>query len=254
MLSSVANALRVLEFVSREREAGISQIARELELTVGTVYRLVATLVDAGYVEQNPANRRYRPGPKISELARVMRPDGDFVALAHPRLQWLMDQTGETTNVGVLRDGMVVYVDRVVTSGPLAVAVSIGSRVPAYCTSLGRAMLAFADAATVDGYLKALPRLSRADPQVPPSREQLTTILTKVRELGYAEDAGDYSPDIACLGAPILDSRGQAMAAVSLSGLRSRVTERKSDLLAPLQTAAKELSELLQTLGDSTRI
>lgn len=254
VLSSVANALRVLEYVAREGEAGISQIARDLGLTVGTVYRLVATLADAGYVEQNPSNRRYRPGPKVPELARVIRPDSDFVALAHPRLQRLMAEAGETTNVGVLRDGMVVYIDRAVTSQPLAVAVSIGSRVPAYCTSLGRAILAYTDPEVRADYLRRLPRLARNDPQVTPSRDQLTAMLDTTSDRGYAEDNGEFSPDIACLAAPILDARGLAVAAVSVAGLRSRITERRGELLPLVQDAAKELSELLQTLGNTTRI
>jgi DNA-binding IclR family transcriptional regulator len=251
MLSSVGNALRVMEFVAHEGEAGVSQIADALGLTVGTAHRLVSTLVQAGYVEQNPTNRRYRPGPKISELARMARPDHDFVALAHPRLRRLMAETGETTNLGVLRDGLVVYIDRAVTSQPLAVTVSIGSRVPAYCTSLGRAILAFSDPDVRADYVKRLPQLARHDPQVAPSRNELKAILATTQEHGYAEDAGDFSPDIACLGGPVLDEHGHAVAAVSIAGPRSRITDRKSELLPLVQNAAKELSDLLQTLGSA---
>jgi IclR family transcriptional regulator, KDG regulon repressor len=254
MLNSVTNALRVNEFIVERGEAGISEIARALDLTVGTTYRLVATLAEAGYVEQNLTNRRYRPGPKIAELARQLRGTGDFLHLAHGRLVQLKTETNETVNLGVLREGSVVYIDRAVTDQPLAVAVQIGSRVPAYCTSLGRAMLAYSDDETVNAYLKQLPKFAKGQPQKPPATGELRTILESARSAGYAEDNGEFAPDIACFAAPILDSMGKAAAAVSVSGPRVRITERRKELVPSVLTTAGELSELLQSLGDSMRI
>src|SRR5687767_7967147 len=110
MLSSVANALRVLEHLVESGEAGVSEVARTLRLTVGTAHRLIAALVEAGFAEQNPANRRYRPGPKIVALARKMNQGVDFITLAHSQLERLGAAAGETVNLGVLREEQVVYI------------------------------------------------------------------------------------------------------------------------------------------------
>lgn len=254
MLSSVANALRVLEHLVQHGEAGVSEIARALDLTVGTAHRLVATLVETSYAEQNSSNRRYRPGPKIPELARKMRRGADFVTLAHRELMDLMTEAGDTVNLAVLRDREVVYIDRAVTDQPLAVTVNIGSRVPAYCTSLGRAILAFSDDEVIEDYLEHLPELAEEAEQPAPTVDELRDILKEARERGFAEDKGEFAPDIACVAAPILDSSQRATAAVSIAGPQTRITERRDELLPMVQRTTKELSGLLQTMGDSARL
>ncbi len=255
MLSSVANALRVLEFLVEKGEAGISEIARGLDFTVGTTYRLVATLAEADFVEQSAANRKYRPGSKIPELARrIGQAGGDFTSVAHNRLERLMEQSGQTVNLGVLRGDEVVYVDRAVTDQPMAVSVRIGSRVPAYCTSLGRALLAFSPEEVVEDYSGRLSELGADQPQPAPTAEGLRDILDAVRAEGVAYDDGEFADDIACIAAPILDSRGRVKAALSLSGLRSRVNERRDELAPMVRMAAKELSELLQAVGDDVNM
>lgn len=251
MLSSVTNALRVLEFLIEQDEAGVSETARALDLTAGSTHRMIATLVELGYVEQNSENRRYRPGPKIPDLARTIRGTGDFVELAHGYLTKLMEEAGETVNLGVLRDDQIVYIDRAVTDQPLAVAVSIGSRVPAYCTSLGRAILAFSEEQVVDDYLDRLPELAVGADQPRPSVEELQSILREARENGFAEDKGEFSPDIACVAAPIVDSQQCAAAAVSIAGPLSRIPKRRDELVPLVKVTAKELSGLLQTMGES---
>lgn len=254
MLSSVTNALRVLEFLVAKGEAGISETARALDLTVGTAHRLVATLVEKGYAEQNSSNRRYRPGPMIPDLARAMRGSSDFVGIAHTKLIELMAQAGDTVNLAVLRDHDVVYIDRAVTSQPLAVAVSIGSRVPAYCTSLGRVMLAYSSDEVIEDYLDRLPDLAAQAEQPAPGPDELREIIKSAREAGYAQDNGEFSPDIACVAAPILDSSGEPAAAVSVAGPQSRIVQRHGTLVPLVKTTAKELSELLEAMGDSVRL
>lgn len=249
MLSSVANALRVLEFLVDAGEAGISDVARGLGFTVGTTFRIVSTLVEAGYVVQNPENRRYRPGPKIPDLARRMRGSDDFVELAHSHLERLRDEADETVNLGVLRDGQVVYLDRAVTDQPLAVAVRVGSQVPAYCTSLGRAILARSGEATVADYLDRLPVLARGQVQPAPTVEQLLAVLDAAREQGYAEDRGDFAEGISCVAAPVLGADGYSVAAVSISGPSPRIEPCRTDLTALVVRAANELSELLRSVG-----
>lgn len=254
MLSSAANALRVLEVLVKQGETGISDIARTLDLTVGTTFRLVTTLVDSGFAERNASTRRYRPGSKIYELARHLRGSQGFVSSANPHIDQLMQESGETVSLGVLKDDQVVYVGRASANQPLAVSVKIGSRVPAYCTSLGRAILAYSDPADLDSYLERLPQIAAEDTQKPPSPNQLRLMLEEVRRHGHSEDTAEFAADIACIGAPILSESGLAVAAVSVSGPQTRIDRRRTELIEMVMSTANDLSDLFQSLGEDTEL
>lgn len=253
MLSSVANALRVLEHLVDAGEAGVSEVARTLRLTVGTAHRLIAALVEAGFAEQNPANRRYRPGPKIVSLARKMNQGVDFITLAHSQLERLGAAAGETVNLGVLRDEQVVYIDRVTTDQPLTVSVRIGSRVPAFNTGLGKVLLAFGPEDRRKDYEKRVKKLAAAEGKEIDAKK-FVSLLETVQRKGYADDDGEFDPDIACVAAPIVDTSGRAIAAVSVSGLRTRVRDRRDELTGMVRLAAKEISDLLATVGDEVSL
>ncbi|MGH2684975.1 MAG: IclR family transcriptional regulator [Actinomycetota bacterium] len=250
MLSSLANGLRVLEYLIDQGEAGVSETARALKLTVGTTHRLVGTLVEAGFVSQNASNRKYRPTSKMTDLARASRGDIDFIGAAHPFLERLQNTSGETVNLAVLRDNSVVYIDRAVSDQPLSVAVKIGSRVPAYCTSLGRALLAFGPELVRSRYLAHLQQIAAKEVQEAPSKRDLARMLDDARARGFADDDGEFYPDIACYSAPLLGRSGEAEAAISISGPRARMRQRQADLVPLVQVTAKELSDLLQSVGD----
>jgi DNA-binding IclR family transcriptional regulator len=254
MLSSVSNALRVLEHLAESGEIGVSDVARNLRLTVGTAHRLIAALVEAGFAEQNPSNRRYRPGPKIVALARQVHQGVDFISLAHGQLERLGAAAGETVNLGVLRDSSVVYIDRVTTDQPLTVSVRIGSRVPAFNTGLGKVLLAFGSDDRRREYEKQLKKIAAAEGRTAPDAKRFASTLDTVKRKGYADDDGEFDPDIGCVAAPILDASGRAIAAVSVSGLRTRVRDRRDELTGMVRLAAKEISDLLATVGDEVTL
>jgi DNA-binding IclR family transcriptional regulator len=252
LLSSVANSLAVLELVVAQSEAGVSEISRRLGLTVGSVYRMLSTLAALDYVEQNPTNRRYRPGPKIPDLARRLTGGRDFVVLARTHLERLAALTGETVNLGVLREHEVVYVDRAVSDRPLAVSVQIGSRIPPYCTALGRAILASSPAATVEAYLDHAAASPRPGGAARFDRRAVADLVERTRRDGVAVDDREFSPEIVCVAAPIVDATGAARAAVSVSLPASRSGDRIADLALLVAEAGKELSELHQLTGSAS--
>ena len=252
MLNSVSNALKALEYLVEHGEVGVSELARALEVSPGGAHRLLSTLAEAHYADQNPDNRKYRAGARIPELANAMRDQVDFLELAHSHLERLMSRSEETVNLGVLRGDDVVYVDRVVSNQPLSVEVKIGSRVPVYCTALGKALLAYAFSEVQESYLNRLPEIAKASPHHIPTRKQLEQELTRAAARGHAEDIGEFSPDIACIAAPVLNSHQRAVAAVSVSGPASRIKAFREKLLPLVEIAGKELSLVLQELGDDS--
>lgn len=252
MLSSVANSLRVLTTLVNHGEIGVSDIGRELELTGGTVFRLLSTLCEAGFAEQNPENRKYRPGPQVLELANTIRSRTSFIDVAHSELETLMNQTGETVNLGVMRGDNVVYVDRVVgTQHQLVMEVRVGSTIPAFCSAMGKSLLAYGDPGVRDDFLRRLPEMKPAEGMAPPPPRTFAKELDMVATSGHSEDHGEYSPDIACVAAPVLDTAGRAIAAVSVSGPRHRMEVRRADLIPLVRDCGQRLSEMAQRLGSA---
>lgn len=252
MLNSVSNALRALEYLVEHREVGVSELARALEVSPGGAHRLLTTLAEAHFADQNADNRKYRAGSRIFELANAMRDQVDFLDLAHSHLERLMSRSEETVNLGVLRGDDVVYVDRVASNQPLSVEVKVGSRVPAYCTALGKTLLAHALPEVQESYLNRLPEITKASSHHVPTRKQLDQELARAVRRGNAEDIGEFSPDIACIAAPVLNSHQRAVAAVSVSGPASRIKGSREKLFPLVEIAGKELSLLLQELGDDS--
>src|SRR3954447_17954153 len=142
-LSTVSNAARLLkEFRSREASIGVSELARRLGLGKSGVHRLLTTLVAEGLVERDPHTGGYRLGIVMFELGEAVKVHLDLHAAAGPVLAHLREQTGESSQVGVLDGVEVVYVDRLESAHSLRLFTETGRRVPAHCTSSGKVLLA----------------------------------------------------------------------------------------------------------------
>ena len=249
-LSSVSNSLTVLEFLIEVDEAGVSEIARHVGVTVGTSHRLLATLVATGWAEQNPSNRKYRPSQKVVRLARKMRLTISPREIAHSHLVQLAARVHETGNLAILQNSQILYVDKVTSDQPFGVEARIGSRLPAYCTALGKTLLADLDGPELDEYIGVLAR-TRAAKQLPtpPSATAFRAELRRTRTDGYALDLGEYLPDVFCVAAPITGSEGRAVAAFSVSAPKSRFEVNRKKLIEAVQDAAAKLSAELADLG-----
>jgi len=143
-IQSVDRALSILELFSNERpEIGVSDIARLLNLNKSTAFGLLSTLERRGYVEQNPDNGRYRLGLKTIELGQQKLSTFNIGQIAHPILKTLVDKVGETAHLAIYDHGEVIYIDKVECDNALSIASFIGKRNPAYCTGVGKCLLAF---------------------------------------------------------------------------------------------------------------
>ena len=249
-LSSVSNSLAVLEYLIESGEAGVSEIARHVGVSVGTSHRLVGTLVVTGWAEQNPVNRRYRPSQKVVRLVHTMRKTISARDIAHEHLKRLVRDVHETGNIAVLSDRRVLYVDKAVSDQPFGIEARIGSRLPAYCTALGKVLVAGMDEAAFETYLALLTELrgERQKP-LPPSPTSFRATIVRVRKQGYAIDSGEYLPDVYCVAAPIRGNEGQTVAAMSISAPRSRFESTQESLIENLTTTAEALSVRLHDLG-----
>jgi DNA-binding IclR family transcriptional regulator len=240
-LSSVGNALRLLEVLAGRRDAGVSELARELRVSKPTADRLLRTLVAAQFAEQHPVTRRYRLSSKIVALADGVRARLTVVEAARPHLVALADELHETIHLGALSGGSVVYLETVGAGEIFRIEVPPGTLLPAYATGVGKAVLAFSPPERISAYLdRFAPQAFTSSTVV--DAAGLRSALAVIRDRGYAEDAGEILEEVRCVAVPIVDSSGYAAAAVSVSMPRSRFVTKRDLALARLLDAAARIA------------
>jgi IclR family KDG regulon transcriptional repressor len=247
-LNSVGNALCLLETLAPLPDAGISELSRAMDLAKPTVDRLLVTLVAAGFAEQDRRSRRYRLTHKLLGLADGVRARATLLEVARPYVIELAEQLAETINLGILSDSSVVYLETVASSEVFRVEPRPGTILPAYCTALGKAMLAHLPAERLDAVL-AQTSFDRRTPNTITSEQALRDAVAAARRDGYATDNGEVSEDVHCIAVAILDANALALAAVSAAVPRTRFLERRELLIDELQRSAGRISRAARVLG-----
>ena len=234
---SIRRAVALLEAFGDDRPAwGVSDLAEAVELNRTTVYRLLTALESVEYVARDPATDTYRLGSGLIALGARAQRANPARELARPELEALAAATGETATLELLSDGEMVIIDEVpgahVTSG----SQHIGSRWPVYATSTGKAILAHL---LPDELGRVLVRPFRPlTAHTVTGREQLLACLQDMRRDGYAVAAEELELGFVAVGAPLLDAAGRPVAAISLGGTRTRLTDERVPEIGHLVRAA----------------
>lgn len=237
---AIDRALAVLSSFVAHPEQGISEIAERTDLSPSTVHRIVRALVSARYLAQAPDTDRYRYGPEAVVLGRSAR-EGLGFNVAKPLLEQLGGETGESINMGILDGHEVVVVMRVESVQPLRFDQPIGSRIKPHGSSMGKSLMAFSDGSNGPKI-----ELTKITPMTITTKKALKAELETVRERGYAFDHEESIPGVSCVGAPILDGNGNAIAAVAIQGPTVRMTTERMHILARrLVVATAEISEAM---------
>jgi IclR family pca regulon transcriptional regulator len=218
---SLERGLSILSSFSETRPLlGIAELARAVELNKSTTHRYVATLTELGYLQQDAATRKYRLGPRVVDLGFAAVNAMEITRIAAPHLQALSDETGHTVSMAVLDDVDIVYVQRCrsVREGRFGIDLNlhVGSRLPAYCTSMGKVLLANQRPEVLTGLLERM-ELTRRGPNTLTAREALAKALQRVRQTGLAVNDEELAPGLRSLAAPIRDGFGEVVAAVNIA-------------------------------------
>jgi len=244
-IQSVDRALSILELFSNEKpEIGVSDIARLLGLNKSTAFGLLCTLERRGYVEQNSDNGRYRLGLKTIELGQQKLSAFNMGQIAHPILKALVDKVGETAHLAIYDRGEVIYIDKVECDNALSIASFIGKRNPAYCTGVGKCLLAFQSDEEIERALGGA--LDVRTPKTITDRKRLQGELETIRKSDMAHDDEEFSLGLFCFAAPVRDMRGAVCAAVSISIPTIRMDTGKDSLFeGAVRDSARAISEAL---------
>jgi DNA-binding IclR family transcriptional regulator len=246
LINSLARGARILQLLgAADAPCGVTDIAEQLRVDPSTAYRLLATLEASGLVQQDPDSKKYALGYGILEIAFTLLRRLSVVALADPYLRSIATLTGESTHVAVLDGARAVFVGRQSGAGILRVDTTIGSSEPAYCTAVGKALLADHSEPELRRLLASQP-LERYTPQTITTIDGLVAELERVRRNGYAYDEEELHPGVRCLAAPIRDHRRRIVAAFGLSMPATRLTrEHIPGLVEHIAGAAESVSSQL---------
>ena len=216
LLQSVIRAFRIAEMLAEEGELGVTEIDGRLGIDKSTAYRILATLREMGYVRQNPLNSKYSNTPKFSLLGGTA-PDMQLIReRARPVLRSLSERVGEAVNLGCLDGTDIVYVERIQCNEMIQVNLPVGRRMPAYCSALGKAILAFLPAETVEKLFSGTSFVQYTERTVQ-SLSILLAELEAIRSDRFARDLQESHPGLSCLAAPVFLASGKVGAGISVS-------------------------------------
>ncbi|MEA3339126.1 MAG: IclR family transcriptional regulator [Chloroflexota bacterium] len=246
-IESLGRGLQILEvFSEASPNLSLTEIASIVELDKSTVFRFVYTLENLGYLERDPDTKRYRPGLNVLRLGFSALNSLEIAQVARSYLRALSAECGETTNM-TIRDGTeIVYVARNKTQQIISVDLQPGSRLPVYCTSMGKAQLIDLSRQELCDLLGEglYPKMG---PNTITTLDGLVAELDKVRRQGYAINDEELAAGLRSVAAPIRNRDGEVAAAVNISAPSARASREEIEhTLAPLVVnAAREISLVL---------
>ena len=247
-IQSVSHALDILEsFTKTEDELGVTQLSKRLGLHKNNVFRLLATLENRGYIEQNTTTENYRLGAKTLQIGSIFIEQRECRRQARPVLESLAAASGETAVVAVLRGTKVIYMDSVEPDRTVRAVSRIGAMLPAFCTAVGKAQLASLPPADVER-LYPDPALTVLTERSIKTRDALMTELKKIIDRGYAVENEETEADVRGIAVAVKDFSKRVIGAIGVMAPASRLTDdrlAKGGVISLLRESGMALSTKL---------
>lgn len=248
LVPAVTRALDILElFLEGDGTLSAPEVTRRLQLPRTTVHELLTTLAARSYLVQMPdQSGRYRLGVRAYQLGSRYAEQLDLAAEGQQVAREVAETCDETVHVAVLEDTDVIYIAKVDSTHAVRMVSAAGRKLPAHCTSVGKMLLASLPPAELEARLAGRELVAMTKNSITQPDELLST-LADVRERGIAAEHRESNPDVSCVAAPVRDSSGRVVAALSISVPMIRWSELREHELA--QLAAKGAGDLSERLG-----
>ena len=245
-VQSLARGLAILErLAGAESGVALTDLAQRVGLSPSTTHRLLGTMEKIGFVLQAGDLGLWSIGVKAFIVGSAFVENRDLIAIAHPFLRRLMEQSGETTNLAILDTGEAVFLDQVQCREMMRMLARLGSRAPLHASGVGKALLAAMSDAEVAEILhkRGLPHLTVNTIDTP---EELRVALRDIRRVGYAYDDEEHALGLRCLASSVHNEHSEPLAAVSIAGPKSRISDdRVAELGAIVARTARDITDAM---------
>jgi IclR family acetate operon transcriptional repressor len=228
-VKALVKALRILECLAEGDQPSytLTELSRRLHLHVSTVHRLIVNLVRQGFVELDPASGGYQLGFQVLRMGLRVLDGLDYRRVAHPLLRELNQKTQETVHLAILQGDQAISIEKFGSPQPVGLDARLGGQMPLHCTGVGKVLLAYQSEEMLTKLAKS-PGLERLTPRT------VTTLPQRIRERGYAVDNEEAVDGLRCVAAPVFDHTGRAVAAFSVAGPATRLTQERILEIVPL--------------------
>lgn len=248
LIGSLAHGLTVLEAVAGHKEPiPLATLANIVGMKKTSTWRLVHTLVQMGYVSQDPKTRSFRPASRVLSLGYAYFDGLDIKQLSGPFLQELASHFNETVNLAIIDGDELVYIERIVTSQIININLHVGSRLPLYSTALGRALICEMPSDWLSGYMARIAKDKKAQEYLRNDKKSLPKLLEEARRLGYTLNDEELVPGLRSVGAPVRGASGEIEASIGIAvpSSRATVTVMKRSMVPELLQTARKISTAL---------
>lgn len=225
-IGSVEKAAQILEIIAQsETGLGATEISRSLNCGVSATYHLLNTLKLCGLIDQDISSKKYRIGYGLFQICSRAKRHSTLNGMVQPYLDHLSQVSGETCNMIELEGLQIVYIAQAAVNNMLQMFTQLGSKAPYYCTGGGKVLLAFRERNEWHRYIRNTDFVPYTDNTIS-SGDALLAELEDIRRDGIALDREERENGVTCIAAPVFDSKGEAIAAVSVSGPTGRMREK----------------------------
>lgn len=222
LIKSLIKSFEVLELIVQNEKMSLKEINDTTNLGKSTIHRILATFRKMNYIDQSQDDNKYFATIKIFELGNNITNKMPIKKIAKPYLQKLYNDCHETVNLGMVIGDDIIYLDKMITKEPLKIDLEIGKRVPIYCSSLGKSILAYSERKDFESF-----KYEKFTKNTISSCEQLEQELNEIRINGYAFDDEEYIDYLSCIAVPIKDNKGNAIASISVATPTVRLNEER---------------------------
>jgi DNA-binding IclR family transcriptional regulator len=250
VIQTVRNAFRLLEAFQEAEQLGVTELSRKLGLHKNNVFRLLATLEEAGYVEQCCDSDRYRLDVRCLELGQAYARTRGLIQLSRPVLEELARDSGESAHLGAIRNFEVVHLDGAQAGHLIQTGLRVGRSLPVHCTALGKVLVACGAPDFLDRFeqerLQGGP-LPASTPQTIVDPDKLREHLHAVASQGFALDIEECERGLCCAATPVYEASGRLVGALSVSAPAFRLADGilEGATVPALVRAADQLSRRL---------
>jgi len=246
--NSVAKAFHLLDYFNAAKpEWGVRELAKETGANKSTTYRMLATLESLGVLRKDEVSEKYSLGLKLFELGNRVSIQSAFVSQTHPVLEQVAAEITETVHLGILKNNEVFMVDKIESPKGLQLNSVIGTSSPAYCSGLGKILLAHLGQEKLKQALEAIDLKTNTEFTIT-KKTILKKELEKIKTQGYAIDRQELELGLICVAVPVYNQKNQVIAALSAAGPSIRFQEEKVE--SYVATLKKGANAIQQKIGN----